>query len=601
MGGTHSRTFKLVERFRLSDSPLGRVTTAPSDGVLLRWRIRMVGTSTIRLRVLHPTGGGSYSPTATVSAGELTSNGAVQEFPARVSVKAGDRIGIDCCAGAGVGILVSTSEAAISIWNPRISDGADQQPNTGSADTELPLNADIQPDADHDLWGDETEDAFPSDSSEHVDTDGDLTDDNADVDDDGDGVADGEDNCPLAGNANQADTDGDQAGDACDSDDDGDGIADGVDNCSTIPNPNQADLDGDGSGDLCGTDDDGDGSADTGDNCPHVANADQANFDGDAEGDQCDPDDDNDGTLDGDDFCPQSAGPEFDSCTRDRTLFGDVLAFPLWGYSSVGVRQADVRGERPVTVRVRGERGVVWSSSGRLVGSETEIIMDWACSLAGGQYSVEVEPLDELSPVVSAGGFQVPADPCRKRFVVHLRSAGQELELVDRWARGEFSFRVCVAREPKRGKKRRFRCSRRRFDLRAERGDEVSAATILESEPGRYRVRMYPEGYLVERTIRIREPRYGGPPGPGREGRLTFKQARNETIEQGLARFGTAGERVRWRLGACRRISKGTINCDVFYRRLTEASAPLCHQVTQVRKLRGQRIYGVRLADHCDV
>jgi Ca2+-binding RTX toxin-like protein len=72
------------------------------------------------------------------------------------------------------------------------------------------------------------------------------------ADGDGDGVADGEDNCPDVSNSSQADADLNGEGDACDPPDaDGDGIADSSDNCLSVYNPNQADTDGNGMGDEC--------------------------------------------------------------------------------------------------------------------------------------------------------------------------------------------------------------------------------------------------------------------------------------------------------------------------------------------------------------
>jgi Thrombospondin type 3 repeat len=59
-------------------------------------------------------------------------------------------------------------------------------------------------------------------------------------------------------------------------DQDGDGIADGADNCMAVGNPDQADEDRDGLGDAC-------------DNCPHIANVGQADADTDGAGDVCDP------------------------------------------------------------------------------------------------------------------------------------------------------------------------------------------------------------------------------------------------------------------------------------------------------------------------
>lgn len=80
------------------------------------------------------------------------------------------------------------------------------------------------------------------------------------LDTDGDGVADMDDNCPAAANADQADADKDAAGDACDScpqladdghDEDRDGVADRCDSCPIDQNPDQANGDGDGLGDRC--------------------------------------------------------------------------------------------------------------------------------------------------------------------------------------------------------------------------------------------------------------------------------------------------------------------------------------------------------------
>ncbi|MFH2008769.1 MAG: thrombospondin type 3 repeat-containing protein, partial [bacterium] len=139
------------------------------------------------------------------------------------------------------------------------------------------------------------------------------------TDTDGDGIPDGDDNCPADPNFNQADGDGDTVGDVCDNcptvanagqeDGDGDGIGNVCDNCAADPNPSQEDNDVDGLGDVCDPDDDNDGVADPGDNCPFVANPGQEDTDGDGVGDACDGDDDNDGIDDGPDNCDLVANP----------------------------------------------------------------------------------------------------------------------------------------------------------------------------------------------------------------------------------------------------------------------------------------------------
>ncbi|MDC1116969.1 thrombospondin type 3 repeat-containing protein, partial [Luminiphilus sp.] len=120
------------------------------------------------------------------------------------------------------------------------------------------------------------------------------------TDNDGDGVEDTADQCPSTpagepvNNEGCTDTDGDGIGDSSDScpntpqgaqvnasgctDTDGDGVEDGADQCPSTPAGDPVNNDG------C-TDTDGDGIADGADNCPLIANSDQANLDGDSVGD----------------------------------------------------------------------------------------------------------------------------------------------------------------------------------------------------------------------------------------------------------------------------------------------------------------------------
>jgi hypothetical protein len=139
------------------------------------------------------------------------------------------------------------------------------------------------PDNDDDGDGvEDDEDAFPKESTEWLDTDGDGRGNNADDDDDNDGVKDVDDVRPLDPNES-VDTDRDGTPDGQDADDDNDGISD-----------TQEISDGT---DPLNRDTDGDGVLDGGDKFPSDA-SESGDADSDGVGDNADTDDDNDGVSD---------------------------------------------------------------------------------------------------------------------------------------------------------------------------------------------------------------------------------------------------------------------------------------------------------------
>ena len=94
----------------------------------------------------------------------------------------------------------------------------------------------------------DTFDAFPNDSAEYLDSDGDGIGNNADTDDDNDGVEDSTDAFPYD-STETTDADSDGIGDNADLDDDNDGRSD-VDEIALGLDPLVADTDGDGIGDV---------------------------------------------------------------------------------------------------------------------------------------------------------------------------------------------------------------------------------------------------------------------------------------------------------------------------------------------------------------
>ena len=142
----------------------GRATTAAANGVVTRWSVRSMSGS-LQLRVLRPVGNqfqdvGSSGPTSAGGAG-------VQTFPTRIAIKAGDHIGIDELEGAFLAYRNPVPPGAVAqYYDPRLPDGATAPP-TGSFLGESMLNADVEPDADLDGYGDETQDKCPTDATTH--------------------------------------------------------------------------------------------------------------------------------------------------------------------------------------------------------------------------------------------------------------------------------------------------------------------------------------------------------------------------------------------------------------------------------------------------
>jgi hypothetical protein len=135
------------------------VAVAPSDGVVVRWRVK-AGQSApgVALRTLRPSGAGSYVSTG--SSDPETAPVGTSVFDTRLPVKAGDIIAAD--SGGGARIFAVSTTYDVRAFNPPLFGGP---PNSDQAGRELLVNADIEPDADGDGYGDETQDLCPTDAS----------------------------------------------------------------------------------------------------------------------------------------------------------------------------------------------------------------------------------------------------------------------------------------------------------------------------------------------------------------------------------------------------------------------------------------------------
>jgi hypothetical protein len=137
---------------------------APSDGVVVRWRIKVGASATpVALRITRPGNsntriGAGTGPTVTPD------TNAISPFAVRLPIQAGDAIGIDCCVGGFLAAFAANPDAATRDFGPSgpLPDGGDLSGSSLRDNTELLINAEIEPDADNDGYGDETQDKCPT-------------------------------------------------------------------------------------------------------------------------------------------------------------------------------------------------------------------------------------------------------------------------------------------------------------------------------------------------------------------------------------------------------------------------------------------------------
>ena len=255
-------------------------------------------------------------------------------------------------------------------------------------------------------------DTFPNDATEWIDTDGDETGNNADLNDDNDDWTDAEEaDCgtdPLDVTSVPSDYDMDGICDVVDTDDDGDGIPDETDSFP-MDDTESLDYDNDGLGDTIDTDDDNDGWLDTEEpNCgtdPMDAFSVPADNDGDYAdigGQACDildVDDDNDFVLDSDDAFPMDPSETVDT---DGDGIGDNSDM-----------DDDGDGWLDITEMICAQNG---GQGDPMVSSQMPMDSDWNPG-ADGEHGTEDDfaegdgICDAVDPDTDGDGYPNPADP----------------------------------------------------------------------------------------------------------------------------------------------------------------------------------------------
>ncbi len=153
----------------------GRQLAAPFDGVLVRWRhaTNSLASPPGVLRVIRPGQGGTYTdvtpstlPKPLTPQSEVTPG--MTTVPLRIAVEQGDLLGLRLDSNDEIPIAyrpggdVPASDFAFDVFAPMLATTprAPEESVTGES-FEFLVNADLEPDADADGFGDETQDRCP--------------------------------------------------------------------------------------------------------------------------------------------------------------------------------------------------------------------------------------------------------------------------------------------------------------------------------------------------------------------------------------------------------------------------------------------------------
>jgi hypothetical protein len=143
-----------------SQAPGG--TRAGIDGVIVSWSIKTGASSvthSIAPLVVRGTEAVAEGPRETLPAAA-----GVYSYPAQIPVRAGDELGVNLYEVEDTAmppvLRNPASGAELAFWYPQLLVGTSRAPLT--SEVKLLMNATIEPDADHDGHGDETQDQRPT-------------------------------------------------------------------------------------------------------------------------------------------------------------------------------------------------------------------------------------------------------------------------------------------------------------------------------------------------------------------------------------------------------------------------------------------------------
>lgn len=135
--------------------------TAPAAGVVTEWKVSVIpfgGSIPTRMRVFRSAGGSSFETVAESDIGNVTSGS--NSFKTRIAVQAGDRFG---GYGSSLGTLYCNTAVAADKMGIYAGDAGpgSTQAYEEAPENQVAMSVVIEPDADNDGYGDETQDLCP--------------------------------------------------------------------------------------------------------------------------------------------------------------------------------------------------------------------------------------------------------------------------------------------------------------------------------------------------------------------------------------------------------------------------------------------------------
>jgi hypothetical protein len=139
---------------------------SPVSGVITRWRVATAtfGDS-VTLRVLRVESAFDGTSTGIATGAPQILSLPLNTFTSRLPIKAGETIGLNTGGDPQV-VIENGAKGTITRISPILGDGETRGPGGFvNGNGALALNADVEPDADGDGFGDETQDGCPSDAT----------------------------------------------------------------------------------------------------------------------------------------------------------------------------------------------------------------------------------------------------------------------------------------------------------------------------------------------------------------------------------------------------------------------------------------------------